>query len=165
MSGALDLGQLGPRAPLCVCLCVCVCVSGPVAQPWSHSAPTGMWLLSAPRAAPAPHGSGRQEKRREGKGGGWGEMSPASNPPSPNPAADKGQFMPSLSRGGKGGGPNKPSSSGRRQSPGGVPDRREAPGCACLCVRGQRGQEHPPWALTKGRAAVGPACAFGPVPR
>ncbi|XP_035174418.1 uncharacterized protein LOC118162402 [Oxyura jamaicensis] len=62
-------GSLGPGQPglPCVCVCVCVCVSGPAAQPWSRSAPTGMWLLSAPRAAPAPHGSSRQEKRREGK--------------------------------------------------------------------------------------------------
>lgn len=118
-----------------------LCVSGPVAQPWSRSAPTGMRLLSAPRAAPAPHGSGRQEKRREGKGEGEKEKKNprASNLLSPNSASDKGQFIPSLSRGGKRGAPDKPGSPRPPPEPPGC----AWAGCACPCVWGQGSQEHP----------------------
>lgn len=57
--------------------------------------------------------------------------------------------------------------SGRRWSPGGTPRWEEASGCACLCVRGHRGQQHPPRPghLPEGRAAVDSECSPRPGPR
>lgn len=111
VSGALDLGQLGLQAALCVCVCVCVRACGSALEPLcthrnvaplgSPSCPGSTWKWPPGKGKGGEERGGGKKKKKKPR---------ASNPPSPNPASDKGQFIPSLSRGGKGGGPDKPGS-------------------------------------------------------
>lgn len=157
MSGDLDLGKRGLQAALCLCVCAPVCVC--VRPCGSALEPLGTHRNVAALGSPNCPGSawkwppGKQKGGEEGEGRGKPR---ASNPPSPNPASDKGQFMPSLSRGSKGGGLAKLGSLRPPPEPKGCAQAGRGAG-VCLRVRGQRGQEHQsprPGALPEGQASL-----------
>lgn len=142
VSGALDLGQRGLQAALCVCVCVsarlCVCMCVCVRPCGSALEPLGTHRNVAPLGSPNCPGStwkwppGKQKGGEEGEGRGKPR---ASNPPSPNPASDKGQFMPSLCRGGKGGGLAKLGSLRPPPEPGGCTQAGRGAGvCLPVCA-------------------------------
>lgn len=135
--GALELGQLGLQAALCVC--------------------QALWLSPGATRHPQECGSSRlpelprlhmevAARKREGRGrerGGKKKKTNkprASNPLSPNSASDKGQFIPSLSRGVKRGGPDKPGFPRPPPEPRGCARAGRGAGvCLPLCMTGGTG--------------------------
>lgn len=162
VSVALDLGQLGPQAPLCVCLCVCVRPCGSALEP------LGTHRNVAPLRSPSCPGSTwkwppGKEKGGEGRGGGecpepairraQNQRQTKDSSSHPFPGEAKGEARTSQAPLAADGAPRVRLSGERRR---GVP----------ACVYGDRGDRSIPLgALMKGRAAVGPGCALGPVPR